>query len=289
MTIRNVLVTGATGQQGGGVANNLLNSGHRVTALVRDPASGRAQALQDLGAQLAKGNFDDPDSLRHAMDGVETVFAVGTPAAGIDTEVAHGKALVDVAVAEGITHYVFSSVAGAASNSGIPHFDSKFEVEQHLQATNLNWSIVAPVFFMDNVLFPWNTADLARGLFRQAMAPETRLQSIAVADIGKFNAAVIEGGESFYGKRIEIAGDELTGPQMASVMSASIGSEITYEEQPIAELEASGTDMVKMYEWFGTDGFSADIAGLRSGYPEIGWTSFSEFTVGINWKSVLGS
>ena len=287
MTTRNVLVTGATGQQGGGVARNLLTQEHNVTALVRDPEAEKSLALKALGAELVQGDFGDRNSLLAALDGVESVFAVGTPSAGIDAEISQGKALADAAVEAGVNHYVYSSVAGAQSKSGIPHFDSKAEVEDHITTTNLNWSIVAPVFFMDNVLFPWNTAGLARGVFRQAMDPATRLQSISVSDIGKFNAAVIDGGEKFFGKRIEIAGDELTGPQMAEAMALAIESEIRFEQQPFEELGAPGTDMLKMYEWFGTEGFSADIESLRATYPEIGWTPFAEWTAAIDWNSVL--
>ena len=289
MTSRKVLVTGATGQQGGGVAKNLLAADHKVKALVRDLNAPKALALQAMGAELAEGNFDDSDSLKRAMDGVESVFGVGTPMAGLDAEIAQGNALVDAAAGAGVNHFVFSSVAGAASNSGIGHFDSKYVIEERLKSTGMNWSILAPVFFMDNVLFPWNTADMARGVFRQAMTPDTRLQLISAADIGKFYAAVIEGGEPFYGKRIEIAGDELTGPEMAAVLGASIGSEVVYEEQPREELDAWGPDTIKMYDWFVSDGFSVDIANLKATYPEIGWATFSKFSSGIDWKSALAA
>lgn len=100
---------------------------------------------------------------------------------------------------------------------------------------------------------------------------------------------MIDGGESFFEKRIEIAVDELTNPQMADAMATAIGSDVRFEQQPFEELGAPGTDMLKMYEWFGTEGFSADIESLRATYPEIGWSSFSEFASGIDWKSLLSS
>lgn len=172
-----VLVTGATGQQGGAAAAALRARGHRVRALTRRPESPAAQALKIAGAQLVTGSFDDRSALEHALRGADAVFAVGTPIeAGVDGEAVQGMAMVDAAVASGSPHYVFSSVASADQATGIPHFESKFRVEEHLRRSGLPFTIIAPAYFMDNLLAPWNLDALKSGVFAQAL-PDGRMLS----------------------------------------------------------------------------------------------------------------
>ena len=126
---RSVLVTGATGKQGGAVARQLIGKGHHVRALTRDPSKPAAQALAGLGAELAVGNLDDRASLERAIDGVDAVFAVATPfEEGTQAETQQGINVADAAIAAGV-QLVYSSVANADRQTGIPHFDSKFAVE----------------------------------------------------------------------------------------------------------------------------------------------------------------
>ena len=219
MSTKSVLVTGATGNQGRAVTEALLEKGHRVRALVRNEDEQAAQHLNKSSVTIVKGDFDDTASLQNAMSGVDAVFAVTTPMVGVDVEVRHGKAIADAATTAGVSHLVYSSVSDADRQTGIPHFDSKYEIEQYLQSLNVPWTITAPAFFYDNALFPWNIADLKAGRFRQALKPARNLQQISVRDIGRFNAMVIDRGHPFIGKRINIAGDELTGAEMATALS----------------------------------------------------------------------
>ena len=286
MSARTVLVTGATGNQGRAVTEALLEKGHRVRAMVRSPDEPGALRLKEKGVEVAGGDFDDPASLERAMSGVDAVFAMTTPYAGVDVEVRHGKNLADAARAAGVAHLVYSSVGDADRNTGIPHFDSKFEIEQYLRSLGVPWTITAPAFFYDNALFPWNVADLKEGRFRQALHPARKLQQISLRDIGRFNALVIERKEPFLGKRINIAGDELTGVDMAAALSRAVGRPIAYQEQPLDEVRTQFADMATMYEWFASDGFTAKIKSLREDYPEIGWFSFAQWAVAQDWSPV---
>ena len=284
---KEVLVTGATGQQGGLVARNLLAKGHRVRAFVRNTESDASQELLELGATLAEGDFNDVKSIRAAVEGVDTVHIVTNMYEGIDKETPQGIRVVDAAVDAGVEHIVLSSVAGANTNSDVPHFESKFSVEQHLERVARNWSIVAPVFFMENFVLPWNLPTLKAGKIRQAIGESTPLQMISSTDIGAFIAHVIDQGESFYGKRVEIAGDSLTGPQIAGAIAATSNESIVFEEQPRDEVAAFGEDVALMFDWFEQVGYDVNIEALHARYPEISWTSFEQWTTKQDWQSLL--
>lgn len=284
---KKVLVTGATGQKGGLVARELLKKGHEVRAFVRNLESGKSTDLVSLGATLAKGDFNDEASINEAVSGVYSIFIVGNMYEGIEKEAEQGIRMVDAAVAAGVDHIVYSSVGGANANSGVPHFDSKYVVEEHLQRVAKNWTIVAPVFFMENLTFMWNLPSLQSGKFRQPVGERTYLQMISSADIGSFNAHVIDQGSLFYGQRIEIAGDNLTGIQAAELMSDASGKTITYERQPREEIAATMEDAALMFDWFENVGYEANIEKLRAEYPEIGWTTFSDWAIKQDWNTLL--
>ena len=176
---RLALVTGATGQQGGSVARRLLEGGFRVRGITRNLESGPASQLMGLGAEMVRAEFTDAGSLAAALGGVNAVFAMTTPfEAGVDAETAQGVALVDAAADAGVDHFVYSSVASANKATGVPHFESKYRVEEHLAASDLRWSVIAPVYFMDNLFFP----DMLNGLKDGTYAHRAPDGSPATAD-----------------------------------------------------------------------------------------------------------
>src|SRR6267378_3752935 len=219
-----VLVTGATGKQGGHLVRRLLARGHSVRALTRKPDSPPAAALAQRGVTIVTGNFEDQKSLERAARGVDTVFAMSTPfESGAQTETREGTNIVRAASTAGVTHLVYSSVAGADRASGIPHFDSKFEVEKEIRRSGVPFTIVAPVFFMENFLADYMTAGLAQGSISMAVPATRRMQQIAVADTARFPGLVIARRESFLGNRIDIASDELPLATVAAAISDALG------------------------------------------------------------------
>jgi uncharacterized protein YbjT (DUF2867 family) len=285
-----VFVAGATGQQGGALARVLCERGHHVRALTRDPNSPAAQALRRLGIEVARGDFDDPASVTRAARGVDAAFAMGTPyEAGPEAEVRQGKELVDALRAAGVPYIVYSSVANADLDTGIPHFDSKAEVERHLASLGVSHATVAPVFFMENFRSPAFLPALRKGKLSMALPRHWPLGMIAVEDVAAFTALVVERRSEFEGKRIDIGADEVSGAEAAAILADASGRRIAYEEIPLDALRASNADWAKMFEWFSREGYKFDAARLRREYPEVRWRTLRDWAVGQDWSVLSAS
>ncbi len=287
---RTVLVAGATGKQGGAAAKALGEKGFKVKAVTRDPSSPAARALQKAGAEVVKGDLIDKTSLASVLKGVCTVFAMTTPFQnGHEAEVTQGVNLVDAAKAAGVGHLVFSSVASADKSTGIPHFESKYKVEQYIAASGIPYTIIGPTAFMENFIQPFAIANLRQGKIARALPATRPIQLIAVEDIGSFAAFVIENSNEFLGERIDIAGDERTGEETALILSKIAGRTIKYESFPPANLRAQSPDLAIMMEWQEKNEYTADIGRLRLDFPEVGWHRLEEWARGIDWKALLTS
>ncbi|MGZ2380725.1 NAD-dependent epimerase/dehydratase family protein [Rhizobium leguminosarum] len=285
--IRSVLVTGATGQQGGAVVRALIARGHRVKALSRNPDSDSAKRLAAAGVEVVAGNLDDGASVAKAASGVDTMFLMGNSyETGVEAETRQGIAAADAAKAAGIGHLIYSSVADADKKTGIPHFDSKYLVEKHIAGLGIPYTISAPVAFMENTVAPWAIDRLRQGVYAAALPPARVLQQITIDDIGAFVATLAERREQVFGKRFDIAGDELSGEQQAKILSEVVGRPITYRELPIAAIRQQSEDTALMFEWFDRIGYDADIAALRRDFPEVGWHSYADWAKGFDWSAL---
>ncbi|MFY0572151.1 NmrA/HSCARG family protein [Archangium lansingense] len=286
-----VLVTGATGKQGGALARLLLKRGHRVLAFVRSPDSPAAQELAERHAELVAGDFDDPESLERAMQDVDAVFAMATPfqGGGLEGEVRHGRHLIDAAKLARVRHFLYSSVAGANENTGIPHFETKHVVEEHLRRSGLPYTIVAPVFFMENFLGPSFAQRLHEGVLSLPLPPHQGLQMVPMADLAAFCARVMEWPEELFGKRFEVASDEVTGEQAAALISYVSGHKLHYEETPLDTVRSANEDLGRMFEWLQRVGYHANISLLRRDFPEVGWHTFEDWARAQDWDALLGT
>lgn len=270
--LEKILVTGATGQQGGTLTKLLLQKKHKVYALVRNIQSPAAQELKKEGANLVKGDLNNLDSLEQAVNGVDSIFLMGTPLEdGIEGETRRGKMMADVAKEKNVKHLVYSSVANADRNTGIPHFESKYKVEQHIQNLRIPYTIIGPTSFMENLLNP--RLGLQQGQLALPLSPSTILQQIAIQNIAEFSALVIESPKRFLGKRIDIASDEVTGEQAAEILSNVLEYKIKYTPTPSAN-----EDLARMFEWYERVGTDIDIPNLHQEYPQVNWLSFKDWT-----------
>src|SRR5450432_3365151 len=177
-----VVVTGSTGKQGGAVARGLLERGHEVRAVTRDPNSSQAKSLANAGATLVAASLEDTAAITKALEGATSLFAMTTPfGGGTDAETRQGVAAADAAKAAGV-HLVFTSVNSANRQTGVPHFDSKYEVEKHIAKIGVRATILAPVSFMENLYFI--KEQLAKGIYAAALPPTRVLAQVAVAALG---------------------------------------------------------------------------------------------------------
>lgn len=277
-------VTGATGAQGGATARALLARGHRVRALTRDTGSVAAKELAALGADLVRADFDDPASLDAALAGADGLFAMSTPfGTDLDTEVRQAVALIDHAAAAGVGHIVYTSATNADRATGIPHFDTKHLVEQHLRGLGVDWTVIAPAAFLDNWTSGWTMDGLRNGVFALPMPAGKPLAVIAAADIGAFAALTLDRRAEFAGRRVDIASDECTPTEIGAAIAAASGWDIAYEEVPLDVVRRYSTDLAAMFGYFTEVGMDVDVATLRRGYPEVGWHSVRQWAGTVGW------
>lgn len=259
-----VAVIGATGQQGGAVAAALLDRGVPVRVVVRDPA--KAGGLADRGAQVAVADLADTAGLAHALEGVAGVFAMTTMSgpSGPDGEVAHGRAIADAARDARVPHLVYSSVGGAERGTGIPHFDSKWRVEQYLREVGVPTTVLRPTFFMENFLGGFGPGpEDGELVLRVPLAPGVPLQMIAVSDIGQAAATALLDPGAVAGGAVEIAGDELTAEQVAEVFGRDRGVPARFEPLPVDVLPDD--DLKAMFTWFrDLPAYTADVVATRA-------------------------
>jgi uncharacterized protein YbjT (DUF2867 family) len=276
---RRILVAGATGRQGGATVRALLERGYAVRALTRNPDSEKAQKLAAQGVQVVKGDLGDVASLRAAADGVHGVFSVTDFwEHGHDLEVTHGKNLADAAKAAGVKHFVYTSVGGANRAARVPHFQSKWRVEEYLHTLPMPSTILRPVSFMEN----WDPDEVAAGRLAWPLSPTTHLQQISIDDIGRLAAEAFDHPAEWVGKTVEIAGDDRPMTEIAAAMGKALGRKVDYVQIPWEDFEKSaGAEVTAMFRWFESDGYHADVPSLRARYPFM--TSFDAFLERRGW------
>ncbi|MFF2729751.1 NmrA/HSCARG family protein [Streptomyces sp. NPDC058008] len=269
-----VLVLGATGGQGRAVTHALLSRGARIRALVRDPHRGTARELAERGVEVMAGSLSDQGSLTTAMHQVTSVFAFTTPfEAGPEAEVGQGRAILASATHARIGHLVFSSVAGADQNSGVPHFESKARVEADLASGDVPYTVLGPTYFFDNAL--GGRERIQHGSLDLPLPPDRPLQQLARTDLGAFAAEVMLNPSPYVGQRIELAGDAPTPEQMAASLGKAVGRDVRHVRTPLEEV--GNADMHAMWTFLNGPGYQVDIPALHDAHPDIHWTRFADW------------
>ncbi len=272
-----ILVTGATGNQGGAVARHLLSDGWKVRALVRNPSSAPASALAQSGIEVVAGDLDDRPSVESAMQNAYGVFSVqltempGQPGFTTEDEIRQGILLADLAKSHDVKHLVYTSVAGAERDAKIKQWESKWAIEKHIRAISLPATILRPVAFMENFLMPQNGVAVGKLLY--FFPADLRTQVIAVDDIGAFTALVFRERAEYIGQAIELGADSVRFSQIAEAFGRTLDRPIEYSQIPLQVLEQQHPDLAKWIvagmEFAARDGWRANIPDLRRRLPRL--------------------
>lgn len=291
-----VLVTGATGKQGGATARRLLATGTPVRALVRDPDTPVARSLADAGAELVTGDFDFPDTLASAVTGVRAVFAVPPAAFGaagwdVELEARRGAALVAAAERADVEQLVFTGIASMKADAPWGAH-GKHLIEEVIAASGLRYTLLRPVRFMENYLMQGFPVDGINGGVHRHLFPADRpLQMIAVDDVAAFAVLALTDPDRFHGQTLELAGDAPTPVAAADLISRTTGHPVRYQELTEAEAEAIGPEVHNVWRLSRTTaGWHADIPALRRLHPNLSTLDTWLATTGaIRLKAVLAN
>ena len=282
---RTVLVTGATGRQGGAVIRHMLPKGWKLRALTRNPDGHEAQAFASQGIEVMRGDLEDPDTIARAAIGAYGIFSVQDFwAVGAKREVQQGKNVANAAKKAEIKHLVYSSVGGAERKTEIPHWESKWEVENYIRQLRLPATLIRPVSFMETYYIDQLEIGILKGKLADPIRGDKPYQTIAADDIGAFVALAFERPSELIGKALEIAGSELTNVQAAKVFSRVLGKPVKFQRIPLPLVRLLlGKEFHEMFRWFNDAGYQADIPGLRRAYPEIHLHTLEEWLRMEGW------
>lgn len=300
-----ILVTGATGKQGGSVVTALLRDGRAVRAMTRDPSSAAAQALAAQGVEVVKGDFNDPASLDAALAGVNGVFSMqmGSHPGDPDTEIVTGKALIEAAGRAGVDTVVHTSVARAGDQKNFIgwdegrweplYWDNKAAVIDMVKAQGFrHWTILKPAMIMQNLVPPMVESMYPslreRGRFETSIEPDTGIDWISATDIGAFAAAAFADPERFHGHEIDLAAETFTLPEVAAKIAKATGkpvSAITLSKEE-ALAQPYGELGYRHEMWNNVEGYKVDLGAVRSwGIP---LTTLDRFIEQNRDKFVIG-
>jgi len=280
-----IVVSGATGRQGGALISHLLQKKWNVRAVTRNTQSPAAAALARQGAEVVQGDMEDAASLQRALKGAYGVYSVQDFwSVGARREIQQGKNLADAALSAGVTHFVYSSVGGAERNSGICHWETKWELEKHIHSRKLPATILRPVAFMENYYIAAVEIGLLKGKLADPVRGEKPYQTIAVENIGAFAALAFERPSEFIGLELEIAGSELTNIEAAATFSRVLGKPVKFQHIPLPMVRlVLGKEFYQMFRWFNEAGFRADIPSLKRKYPEVQLLNLEEWLLKEGW------
>jgi len=281
--LRRILVTGATGKQGGAVISALLASQSKspfhLVALTRKANSARAKALaQRPNVSILEGDLDDCTSIFKMSEPFHGVFGVTTPMKGHELEEKQGKALVDAAAANGVKHFVFTSadrgVHSDTDGTVVPHFQSKFNIENHLKAVaaksgQMDWTIIRPVAFMENL--SQDFIGKAFATIWELNGVDRKLQLVSTVDVGILAADAFKNQEKYTSKALNLATDSLSPNEAKAIFRRVVGQEMPTTYHFVGRLLKwmLHKQLGIMFQWFVDVGFAADPNQYKMEFPEM--------------------
>ncbi|WP_276255207.1 NmrA/HSCARG family protein [Halomontanus rarus] len=269
MPAETVLVVGSTGTQGGAVARHLLERDIKVLALTRDKDKSAAHDLAERGAEIVEGDISEKNTIEPLLEDADGIFCVTNFwEHGYEDEVEQGTNVAELAAEVGVDHFVFSSVGGAERDTGISHFDSKWEIEERIRDLELPATIVRPVFFMQNL--EGFRESIEDGALAMGLEPREPLQMLDIDNLGAFVTNVFADPDQYLGEAYELAGDELTLRAMAVRFADALGTEVRARHLSIDDVEEhQGEEYADMFAWFNDHGYESPIADLQADHHVV--------------------
>ncbi|KRD58742.1 hypothetical protein ASE40_20745 [Flavobacterium sp. Root935] len=254
--IKSILVTGATGKQGGATARELLKFGFQVKALIRYRYSKESNELAELGAQLIEGDWSNLDSFETALEGVDAVYMVLPPVWDMNEEEDNkeadlGIAFINLLKKRNIKFVIYSSVFMADKHKPFrPRF--KHTIEEHLWKSGLKATVLHPATFMENFLMP--SSGITEGKLYNFMPQGKKVPYISTEDIGIFARIIFQNPDSYVGKTIELLGDKIDEVEnfecITSKFRNSFGIGSTLYRRFNRTKSGSVASKTKFYLWF---------------------------------------
>ena len=230
---KTIFVTGATGNQGGAVVRSLLNNGFKVKALTRNADSPEAQIIKNLNAEIVQGNLNNPSTYRKHLEEIDGIFCVLTFQNGIREEISQGKELANLAKSYNVSHFLYSSVIGADLHTGIPHWESKLMIENHIKQQNLPYTIIRPAALFENFLIPAVKKRILKGTLPSPLTKEVIQLFISSSDIGNISSLIFLNPDQNLRKTILLATEGIDQENVARIFSNVLGREIKYQKIPM--------------------------------------------------------
>ena len=273
---KTIFIIGITGNQGSAVAKHLLAQNHKVIGLTRNTNSEKAKHWQNQGVTLIEGDLNKPNTYKSHLEKADAIYLVQA-LQGKQKEITQGKRFIDALGDLNKAHLVYASVLGADLNTGVPHFDSKFELENYIKSKNLDYTILRPASFYENHLFPRVAKDIRKGTYMSPLNKTCKQQMIGVDAIGRIASKVISNRENYKGKTLSIATDEWQTSDIPNVFSDVINKPVAYKKLPgfISRI-VMGKDLYKMFKYMNTHDFCVveDLDAVKN-----------EFNIKENFKS----
>jgi uncharacterized protein YbjT (DUF2867 family) len=268
-----IVVTGATGLQGGAVARKLLADGWRVRALTRRPSSPKARALAERGAEIVQGNTANPASLKPVFVGAYGVYSVqNTYLSGPEGEIQQGKIVADAAQAAGVQHLVYGSAGVGPVQTGVPSWDAKRVVEAHMKGLGLSLTILRPTAFMELMTDPKFFPHVSTWQVMPAVLGSNRpVVWLCTADLAEIAARAFAEPERYVGRDLALASDVQTLDQCRRVYAEEMGRQPSRFPLPtwlFRRFGLVGEDLSHMWTWLRDHEIPLDTQPTRAIHPD---------------------
>lgn len=271
MNSKTIFVTGGTGNQGGAVAKNLLQNGFSVKVLTRNPESVNAQNLKKLNAEIIKGDLDMPDSFSDHLKDVDGIFSVQA-LSNVKKEIKQGIALADLAKELTIKHLVYTSVVSAEMHTGIPHFESKLVIENHIKSIGIPYTIIRPSELFENFLIPMVKKGILKGKLTSPFTKDVLHQYTSADDVGKTSVKIFSDPDRYIGGTVTLATDEMDLNKTVEIFSEVLGKPVKYQHLPLFIVRLiMGKDLYMMFNYINKNGgdFIKDIDAIKNENPNL--------------------